>query len=66
MSMIVERIRADLRAGEAADALQVSRMTLWRWENGQTFPTQAQLVKMAQVYGCTVEDLLREDRRAPA
>ena len=63
MSMIVERIRAGLRVGEAADALRISRMTLWRWENEQTFPTQAQLEKMAEVYGCTVEALIDEDRR---
>ena len=65
MSFLVERVRADLRAGEAAYALDVSRMTLWRWENGKDFPTIQHLTKMAKVYGCTIEDLLENDRRAP-
>lgn len=63
MSIKVERIRADLRVGEAADKIQVSRMTLWRWENGQNFPTIQHLAKMAKVYGCTIEALLENDRR---
>lgn len=63
MSFKIERMRADLRAGEAAYALDVSRMTLWRWENGQDFPTIQHLAKMAKVYGCTIEALLENDRR---
>ena len=63
MSFKLERVRADLRAGEAADALQVSRQTLWRWENGKDNPSVKHLIKMAEVYGCTMEDLLNNERR---
>ena len=64
MSFVVERVKANLRACEAAYALGVSRQTIWRWENGMDFPTIEHLYKMAKVYGCPIERLLEDDRRA--
>ena len=61
MSFKVERVRAGKTAGETAEFLGVSRMALWSWENGKTNPRAARLQEIAQFFGCTVDDLLRDD-----
>lgn len=66
MSLKIERIRAGVSATDAAKHLFVSRMTLWRWEEGKDTPAPECLMRMAWLYGCTVEDLLQKDRRQPA
>ena len=66
MSLKIERIRAGVSATDAAKKLFVSRMTLWRWEEGKVLPCPECLSRMAWFYGCTVDDLLRKDMREPA
>ena len=44
---------------ELAFQLNVSRTTVTMWENGESLPRSNLLPKLAQILGCTVDDLLR-------
>ena len=52
------RKAAGMRPESAASALGVSVSTLYHWETGQTSPRVAKLLSMADVYGCSTDDLL--------
>lgn len=57
--------RSRLLAGKTVDdvknALNVSRVTVWLWETGKNKPQADKLLSLAKLYGCTVDDLLKED-----
>lgn len=50
---------------ELADMLNVTNKAISKWETGEAFPETAQLVPLADIFGVTVDELLR-GRRAPA
>lgn len=52
------RRRADMEVTEAAKRLGVSANTINNWESGKTSPTADKLVKMTELYGCSVDELL--------
>lgn len=61
MSFLAQREQAGLTQKETADALGVDQSAVSLWENGKNYPRAAQLVKLAALYGCTVDELLKED-----
>jgi len=64
MSFKVERVKAGKTITETAEYLDVSRMTLWSWETGKTFPRASRLQEIAKFFDCTVDDLLRDDLKS--
>lgn len=48
---------------ELADKLCVTNRAVSKWETGETFPETAQLVPLATIFGVTVDELLRGERR---
>ncbi len=46
---------------DAAKLFGVSRTTIANWESGTKFPKIDRLLMIADAYGVTVDDLLRED-----
>lgn len=46
-----------------ANELGVSKMTILRWENGQTEPSLEMLRRLAGVLGCTPADLMTPSQR---
>ena len=42
-----------------ADELGISNKAVSKWESGESFPETAQLVPLANILGCTVDELLR-------
>lgn len=46
---------------EAAIAIGVSQGTISQWENGNTYPTGERLRVVAEVYGCTYDELMKEE-----
>ena len=44
---------------EIADKLGVTNKAVSKWETGEAFPETAQLVPLADMFGVTVDDLLR-------
>ena len=48
---------------DLAVAVSVGRSTVAMWEIGVNSPTADKLVKVADVLGCTVDELLREEKK---
>ena len=44
--------------GDLADALDVSRQSVSKWENNSAVPELEKLVKMAQIFGVTMDELI--------
>lgn len=63
MSLKQARQHAGLSVLKAAEELGVSDACVYQWETGQTFPSTARLPKIAELYGCTVDELLRKDEQ---
>lgn len=54
------RAEKGLTQEEAAESLGVSRQTLSHWENGKTYPDIVSVVKMSDLYGVSLDELLKE------
>lgn len=52
------RIKAGKKVTEVMDLLHVSDGAVYQWETGISMPTAAKLPKLAEFYGCTVDELL--------
>lgn len=52
------RLSAGLTATQLADAVDVSVPLVSQWEGGAKMPSPVLLVKLAQVFGCTTDELL--------
>lgn len=59
MSYRSARIRAGKTVAEVMAHLGVSDGAVYQWEIGLTNPTVEKLKKLAEFYGCTVDELLR-------
>lgn len=55
------RIKAGLSVAEVMKKLGVSDAAVYMWETGETAPTAKRLPEIAKLYGCTVDELLKED-----
>ncbi len=55
------RIKADLTQEAVAKRIGVSRQSLSNWENDRTYPDLASVLKLSDLYGLSLDDLLRED-----
>lgn len=53
-----KRAEADLSQGEAADRSGINITTLCRYESGDMVPSAEKVFKLAEVYGCTPNDLM--------
>lgn len=54
------RMRAGFTQEQAAEALLVSRQTISNWETGKTYPDIVSVVKMSDLYGVSLDALLKE------
>lgn len=54
------RKNAGLTAREVAAAMGVTFQNVYNWEAGSYLPRASQLSALAKLYGCTVDDLLRD------
>lgn len=55
------RVNAGKTVLETAHALSVSPQAVYQWERGETKPTVQNLVNMAGLYCCTVDELLDKE-----
>ena len=51
------RLRAGLSQDEVAAALHIQQTTVSMWESGINMPRAALLPALAELYGCTIDDL---------
>lgn len=61
MAFASARNHAGISQREAAEKLDVSPAAVAQWETGKTRPRAALLPKIAELYGCTVDELLKKD-----
>lgn len=51
------RQESQLTQAELAKKMDVSDKCIWSWENNRTEPTSGAVQKMAQIFGCTTDEL---------
>lgn len=62
MGFLSARLSAGKTQAEVAQHMEVSTSAVSQWENGVVQPTAKKLLKIAEFYGCSVEELLRKDK----
>lgn len=63
MSFRSARHKAGFRVQQVADALKISDVAVYYWETGQQSPRASRLPEIAALYGCTVDELLKPDKK---
>ena len=58
--MGIKQFREDagMTKTDLAGQLGVTRQAVGNWEKGISYPTAANLLQMAEIFGCTVDELL--------
>ena len=62
MRFAAARKKAGLTQNEAAEKLNISGASVCQWETGECLPNAKRLPQIAKLYGCTVDELLAEDK----
>ena len=61
MGLRSAREKAKMSVRQVMESLGVTDAAVYQWETGVTTPRPAKLAKLAELYGCTVDGLLKED-----
>ena len=59
------RQEKQLSQEELARRLGVDRSSVARWETGSNNPRMEKLLALAKIFGCSLDELIRENRKAP-
>lgn len=59
----IKRKEKGLRQQELANICEVRQSTISMWETGKSRPRAKMLLRLAEVLGCTVDELLRDDSK---
>jgi transcriptional regulator with XRE-family HTH domain len=64
----IYRLRSEhnMSQGDLADALEVSRQSVSKWENNSAVPELDKLVKMAHIFGITLDEMVTGAEAPPA
>ena len=54
-----KRIEKGISQGELAKKLEVHPSTVVKWETGIAFPRVDILIKLSDLFGCTIDELVR-------
>ena len=55
-----KRVAAGFKQEDVARELELDRSTVAKWETGRSKPRADALVKLARLFGCTVDELLSD------
>ena len=58
MQLLTLRTKAGWSQEFVARQMEVSRQTVMNWEDGKSVPTANKAVKLARMFGITVEELM--------
>lgn len=58
------RTAHNLSQGDLADALDVSRQSVSKWENNSAVPELEKLIKLAQIFDITIDELVTGEKKA--
>lgn len=61
---VVRRLAAGLYQEDVAAALGVDRSAVAQWETGRAKPTFDNLVALAKLYGCAMEEFIEKEESA--
>lgn len=59
------RTERNMSQGTLADALDVSRQSVSKWENNSAVPELDKLIKMSELFGITLDELVGKDAPTP-
>ena len=64
----IYRLRSEhnMSQGDLADALDVSRQSVSKWKNNSAVPELDKLIKMAQIFGITLDEMVSGDPASAA
>lgn len=57
------RLKAKLTQEKAAEAIGVSRQTISNWENEKSYPDIVSVISLSDLYGVSLDELLKGDRK---
>ena len=57
----IQRKKKAMTQEELASILNVSRQTITKWESSQVIPNLEYIIKMADIFGITIDSLVREN-----
>ena len=60
----LQRLREEknLSREELAQAMNVSRQAVYKWENNKGYPDIENLIKLSDLYNVTLDELIKGDR----
>lgn len=61
MQLLTLRTKAGWSQEFVARQIEVSRQTIMNWESGENKPNVDKAIKLAKLFGVTVDELLKED-----
>lgn len=61
MSFLSARKKAGYSQAYVAEKLGISAASVCQWETGKTMPRASMLARIADLYGCKIDDLLADD-----
>lgn len=61
MAIATARKKAGMTQMQVANALRITDSAVNQWEAGKTLPKGTRLKELAELLGCTVDELLKED-----
>ena len=56
------RVNKGYSQGDVADHLNISRQSISKWENGNSYPDLDNLVKLSTYYEVSIDELLKENQ----
>lgn len=54
------RRRAGITAADLAERMHYSRTTIYFWEQGRCWPSSHELPRIAEILGCSIDDLFTD------
>ena len=60
MKIKEKREQIGLRQEDVAQALDVDRSTVAKWETGEAMPRSDKLPELAKILGCSIDELYKE------
>lgn len=57
------RTKQNMSQGDLADALEVSRQSVSKWENNSAVPELDKLIKMSRIFGITIDELVSGEEK---
>ena len=60
------RTKKNLSQGDLAELLNVSRQSVSKWENNSAVPDLDKIVRLSEVFGITVDELVKGEDDVPS